>query len=79
MTVNRAARREAATDIVYAKGITLRGLHRAVRRNVSLFNDEFWNVCGGEGSEGKDGRPLEGQHDSGQWTRLVGMGNTPAK
>ena len=52
------------------KLITLLGLHRAVRRNVSLVNDEFWNICvrefgGGEGGEGDDGQPLEDQHDSG--------------
>jgi hypothetical protein len=59
-----------ATNIVYMKLITLLGFHRAVRRNVSLVNDEFWNIGvrefggSGEGSEGDDGQPLEDQHDS---------------
>ena len=48
--------------------IALLGLYRAVRRNESPVDDEFWNICirgSGEGSEGKDGQPLEDQHDSG--------------
>jgi hypothetical protein len=57
------------TDIVHTNLITLLGLHRAVRRNISFVNDKFWNICvcefrSGEGSEDEDGQPLE-QHDSG--------------
>jgi len=64
----RVLRRKGVTDIVYANLITLSGLHLAVRWNMSLVNDEFWNIRvrgGGEGGECKNGQPFEGQHDSG--------------
>ena len=69
MTVSRATHAEPShhimTDIMNANLITLLGLHRAVRWDVSFVNHELWDICvcgGGEGSKGEDGQPFEDQH-----------------
>jgi len=67
--------RRGDADIVYADVITIGGLHRAVCGNVRLVNDEIWNVRGCKSRKGKEGQPLESQHDSSQQLRLVGAAN----